>query len=282
MIFIDRQEVIAMLPEGWQAKAKSVTDALLAADGEESRKRIISENEELWRSIKDVLAKVGHHKCWYCETANIRSDNAVDHFRPKNRVAGSSHGGYWWLAFDVKNYRFACTFCNSRRHGEGGTTGGKADHFPLVDGSQRADNPLIPITVETPLLLDPCDYFDTTTLWFDETGQVGVNPDAELVEENVSQRVYASRELYHLDHVRLIEARKRVYLEVLQMCDRADEALVAYKSTKNSISRSLFHDSINALKRMKRDDAPYSAVARCAVLGYRVNSPSAKLIAEAS
>ncbi|MFF7576563.1 HNH endonuclease signature motif containing protein [Streptomyces sp. NPDC008061] len=282
MIFIDRQEVISKLPEGWQAKAKTVTDALLAADGLAARKKIIGENEELWRSIKGVLAKVGHQKCWYCEASEVRSDNAVDHFRPKGRVSGEVHDGYWWLAFDVKNYRFACTFCNSRRHGDGGTTGGKADHFPLAAGSLRADGPLVPISVEIPLLLDPCDYVDTTAVWFDETGQVKVNPAVEAVEENVSLRVSISRTLYHLDHVRLIEARKRVFLEVLQMCDRADEALAAYKTTQNSTARNLFHESINALKRMKKEDSPYSAVAKCAVRGYRGSSPSAKLIAEAS
>lgn len=282
MIFIDRQEVIARLPEGWKAKAKSVTDELREADGAAARKKIIDDNQELWRSIKGVLAAVGHQKCWYCESADIRSDNAVDHFRPKGRVSGASKEGYWWLAFDVRNYRFACTYCNSRRHGEGGTTGGKADFFPLATGSRRADSHLISISVEIPMLLDPCDQFDVTALWFDETGQVNVNPDAEALEENVPDRVAVSRALYHLDHVRLIEARKRIFLEVLQMCDRADEALVAYKETQNVMARSIFHDSINALRRMKKEDAPYSAVAKCAVRGYRRSSPSAKLIAEAS
>ncbi|MDX3544871.1 HNH endonuclease signature motif containing protein [Streptomyces europaeiscabiei] len=280
MIFIDRQEVIAMLPDGWKAEAKTVTDALRAASGSTERKKIIDENDELWRRIKNVLAEVGHNKCWYCETGNIRSDNAVDHFRPKGKVSGTQHGGYWWLAFDVKNYRFACTFCNSRRHGDGGTTGGKADHFPLMPGSRRADSPLIPISVEIPMLLDPCDYFDTTAIWFDETGQVKVNPEAEVIEENVPDRVSISRDLYHLDHVRLIEARKRVFLDVLEMCDQADDALLVYKSTRDAAARTVFRDSINSLKRMRREDAPYSAVAKCAVRGYRSSSPSAKIIAE--
>ncbi len=259
-----------------------MTDALHAASGSAERKEIIADNEELWRSIKSVLAGVGYHKCWYCETAEIRSDNAVDHFRPKGKVSGTGHGGYWWLAFDVKNYRFACTFCNSRRHGDGGTTGGKADHFPLVAGSQRADSPLVSISVEIPMLLDPCDYFDTTAVWFDETGQVKVNPEAEAIEENVPDRVSRSRDLYHLDHVRLIEARKRIFLDVLEMCDQADGALLLYKSTQDATARTVFHDSINALKRMRREDAPYSAVAKCAVRGYRSSSPSAKIIAEVS
>ena len=129
---------------------------------------------------------------------------------------------------------------------------------------------------------DPCDQFDVTALWFHETGQVNVNPDVEALEENVSDRVAESRALYHLDHVRLIEARKRIFLEVLQMCDRADEALVSYRATQDVLVLSVFHESINALRRMKKEDAPYSAVAKCAVRGYRGSSPSAKLIAEAS
>ncbi|MFD5512696.1 hypothetical protein ACFWIB_33720 [Streptomyces sp. NPDC127051] len=282
LIFIDRQEVVEMLPNDWKAKAKSITDTLLATQSDAARKKLIGENEDLWRSIKGVLAKVSHDKCWYCETADVRSDNAVDHFRPKGRVAGvASHQGYWWLAFDVKNYRFACTFCNSRRHGDGGTTGGKADHFPLLDGSQRAGGPSVSISIEIPMLLDPCDYVDTTAIWFDETGQVKVNPEVLAVDDNASDRVCISRDIYHLDHVRLIEARKRIFLGVLDMCDRADNALLTYKSTQDPNARTLFRDSINSLKRMKNRDAPYSSVAICAVKGYRNSSPSAKLVAEA-
>ena len=92
-IFIDRQEVITRLPEGWKAKAKNATDELREVDGAQARKKIIDDNQELWRSIKGVLAAVGHQKCWYCETADIRSDNAVDHFRPREEFPGRAGKG---------------------------------------------------------------------------------------------------------------------------------------------------------------------------------------------
>lgn len=51
--------------------------------------------QAVWRDLKDGLANLLHDKCWYCETAVDRSDNAVDHFRPKGRVsdAANPHAG---------------------------------------------------------------------------------------------------------------------------------------------------------------------------------------------
>ena len=96
-------------------------------------------------------------KCWYCESKQIRLDRHVDHYRPKNSVAEcADHPGYWWLAFRSYNYRYSCTYCNSRRVDQrSGQAGGKADHFPLRDESRRAFSPDDPIDDEQPTLLDP-------------------------------------------------------------------------------------------------------------------------------
>ncbi len=33
-------------------------------------------------------------------------------------LENSENEGYWWLAFDWKNYRYFCTWCNQRRIGK--------------------------------------------------------------------------------------------------------------------------------------------------------------------
>src|SRR5262245_43482425 len=101
----------------WRKKAadadKAVRDGLKKA----------SEFSSVWGELKPEFNKLSHGKCWYCEARQIRSDNAVDHFRPKS--------DYPWLAFSFENYRFACSFCNSpHRHPVTGITQGKSNFFP--------------------------------------------------------------------------------------------------------------------------------------------------------
>src|SRR5437016_3294048 len=73
-----------------------------------------------WSPVKEQMtAKLGN-KCWYTEVELVGADLSIDHYRPR------SH--YWWLAFEVSNYRIACPFANSpKENRESGLTGGKAD-----------------------------------------------------------------------------------------------------------------------------------------------------------
>jgi len=126
MRFIDNRPLLA--PEGWQERADVARNAVID-HGED-----VNAYGAVWRELKDALAELSHDKCWYCEMRQERSDNAVDHFRPK--------AVYRWLAFSLRNFRYACTFCNSRRTDAGtGLTGGKGDHFPLEAGCARAESP---------------------------------------------------------------------------------------------------------------------------------------------
>src|SRR4051812_48374124 len=131
MRYVDAQAVGQNLPDGWAARAKQAEEAVEAAQPA-VRSAAVNARSAIWRDLKDTLKQVSHNKCWYCESIDIRSDNAVDHFRPKAAVADSpAHEGYWWLAFKWENYRFCCTYCNSRRLDDRGNVGGKADRFPL-------------------------------------------------------------------------------------------------------------------------------------------------------
>ena len=94
----------------------------------------VADFSEVWRSAKERLKEVSRGKCWYCEARQMRSDNAVDHFRPKSL--------YPWLAFKLHNFRYACTFCNSiRTNPETGESEGKGDHFPLLRRRERRITP---------------------------------------------------------------------------------------------------------------------------------------------
>ncbi|PDS28226.1 hypothetical protein [Rhizobium phaseoli] len=208
MRWIDQEKI--ELPEGWIAKAaaakKKMEDEDLKPD----------DLADVWTGLKNNFATLSDKRCWICEAPAARSDNAIDHFRPKNRVAEAlkKPSGYKWLAFDYRNFRYICTFCNSRRCDvNGGTAGGKADHFPLRDESVRAYLETDDLDDEEPMLLDPCDEADWRLLGCSvESGHpVAATDDAHDVE-----RVNVSIDLYHLHQ----DALKKLRLTQIRDLDQ--------------------------------------------------------------
>lgn len=99
-------------PQEWCRKAESLTEKLKRLTPEE-RKKLIEKNN-IWGELKEWLLQLSHGKCWYSEAKEIYSFYDVDHFRPKNRAKqldGTERDGYWWLAFDWRNYRISGTAC---------------------------------------------------------------------------------------------------------------------------------------------------------------------------
>lgn len=273
MIHVSLDEVRAAIPVEWFATAAAAkTGCEKAAD----RHTYIKNNDDIWQSIKRQLSRVVHGKCWYCESTNDRADNAVDHFRPKNSVAECpKHGGYWWRAFDWKNYRFSCEFCNSRRiDQESGTDGGKQDHFPLWDETRRATRPEEEDN-EQPLLFDPCCEGDAEFLWFNEDGSPAANPEmCGNADSYPSKRVEESVHWYHLDHQLLVEGRIGIYEEVRRKLGIADKMLKKIQSG-DMTARESFATAIRDLRTMTDRDKRFSATAKCALLSMRGKSPSA-------
>jgi uncharacterized protein (TIGR02646 family) len=113
--------------------------------------------------VRDAMRAMFHRKCAYCETfyAPAMPDD-VEHYRPK--AAYLERGkqrkpGYWWLAMEWSNLLPSCADCNRHRNQEivgtdGRKVAGKANQFPLVDGSVRG-TAKAGVGSETPLLLDP-------------------------------------------------------------------------------------------------------------------------------
>lgn len=184
------------------ALARAAAGTTTAGD----RKKYIDEHAHCWRALRGTLETASMNKCWYCETDRKRTDFAVDHFRPKNRVAEcTSHNGYWWLAFELGNFRLSCTYCNERRVNFE-TDGGKADHFPLVDESARCMTPNGDLELEEPELLDPLAEFDAGLLRFDSDGDVNPRFGTDL-DDIGHQRAAKSIALYHLKDPVLRRAR---------------------------------------------------------------------------
>jgi uncharacterized protein (TIGR02646 family) len=96
--------------------------------------------------VRGVLYALQGNACAYCGRDLDRGD--VDHFRPKSRLRENpSHGGYWWLAYELKNYFLSCRRCNSTY---------KSDRFPLRPRARRVTfQDRTRLLREARLLLDP-------------------------------------------------------------------------------------------------------------------------------
>lgn len=238
-------------PVGWDARAAKAK----ADSGNVTAE--INKRSAIWRDLKDPLADISHDKCWYCEVKQERSDNAVDHFRPKSI--------YPWLAFEKGNLRYSCTYCNSlRKNPETGETEGKADSFPLFNEAQRATVPGQEAH-ENPILLDPCRTQDPGLLDFYADGR----PCARYPEHDArKRRAETSIKTYHLDHPDLVEKRRMLAAEITATINEAD-ALFDQCDTGNPAIDNAFSGLIRTLRNAVSESAELSAFARTILKGAR-------------
>src|SRR5436190_9209784 len=232
MRFIRQQDVQVRLPANWPASISDATRKVLSAvriaarDGRAQgmaggllRKHIykalhnsIDSLADVWSAGKGALAFVSVNKCWYCECRQDRSDLQVDHFRPKGRITGEpAHPGYWWLAFEWRNFRLACTFCNCiREDPETDEKGGKGNRFPIFDDvprMRRASNP-----VDHAKLLDPCVRADVEQLTFRRNGLP--EPVSKDPQSDEFKRAEETIVLFNLRHTRLKRERETLAIEL--------------------------------------------------------------------
>jgi hypothetical protein len=136
-------------PQDWITDAEAVTARLKAAANEAERDEILAQQERLWRDdrIRKWLLEQFANKCWYSEAFDSASSIHVDHYRPKGRakdLSGNESDGYWWLAFDWRNYRICGQLLNVK----------KSDVFPILEGARATQDP-VSLELECPVLIDP-------------------------------------------------------------------------------------------------------------------------------
>jgi len=187
---------------------------------DEKKGKAIKDNSDKWRAFKPELWKLGDMKCWYSE-ANIECNLAeIEHFRPKSRVTGEEHSGYWWCAYKWENYRIAHPLVNKRLTDyQTGKLGGKGCYFPLRDGCKRASCEDEQAN-EEPVLLDPVSLSDCELIVFDSSNGV---PIPRYSEEEEAWRHFRAKEsisFYHLDEGSWNAYREDIMKAVSNICDR--------------------------------------------------------------
>ena len=117
------------------------------------------------KAVKDVLRRMHHDKCCYCETKQYTPAYLhVEHFRPKgavrqSRAQDNEFPGYYWLAYCWDNLLLACFECNVTY---------KNTMFPLANPTQRAQSHNDDITREQELFVNPIAEDPRGHIRFDE------------------------------------------------------------------------------------------------------------------
>jgi len=162
----------------WIVKSNKILQELKAESDSQKRSVIIYKNRTHWREqgLLEFLKDLSHGKCWYTEAYFSAEYPHIEHFRPKNCARNEHwercHDGYWWLAFDIENYRLSKPMPNIR----------KGTYFPLRERSQAVCEPDRALSRETPMLIDPTDQHDAQLISFNSLGypEPCPNPPLEL------------------------------------------------------------------------------------------------------
>jgi uncharacterized protein (TIGR02646 family) len=235
----------------WVARAESLTKQLLRPGLKETdRHELIKDNERLWRDLEPWLRSLSHGKCWYSEARDCATHWHVDHFRPKNEVKdldGQKYEGYWWLAFDWRNYRLAGSAPNIR----------KSSKFPVRHG-RWACKPDDDLDDEFPYLLDPVCPEDPSLLGFDDQGKA---MPAEPHEPWHRERAEVSIEILNLNYDSLKRGRKRVWDECMRHARDVLDCKDTIQKTASISKKQRLQDGVLALKKMVAPEAEFSAVA---------------------
>jgi uncharacterized protein (TIGR02646 family) len=240
----------------WLAKSDQLTRQLIALheSGDiEARNKLIDDNAEHWREIRNWLLRLSHNKCWFSEARDIYSHMDVEHFRPKKKAKeldGTVRDGYWWLAFDYTNLR-ACGNVGNRK---------KDTWFPLKTGSLRSTYDNRCEESEVPYLLDPTDPYDVTLIAFNEEGNAIPAPG---ISEWETQRVEETiKRLKFNEHNPLTEERKRIWQEMSREIELYLTAKSRCSYGGNPAAKQKIRDHLRIIYSMTRESSELSSVAR--------------------
>lgn len=244
------------------------TVAVVAETDPAKRTDLITKYRPRWVALRRAMEELSHGKCWYIECRNLGTDDDVDHYRPKGRISeDSDHPGYYWLAFSWRNLRLSCQRANrARTSPETGVTGGKADHFPLIDPDSRARGPADDLQLETPAILDPTNPADPPLLTFLPNGEADLSPEYKG-NDVLEKRFDQTRLCLNLNWPTFRDARTELYNRIRILVERGT-GLAPDRPWAENPSEA-FQDIMRDLIKLMSAEEEYSSAARIYVESFR-------------
>lgn len=234
--------------QDWLDRADALTNLLLAAPTPEEKTTIIEDNQTMWGELKQHFCDVLQRKCWYSESVNDYAHCHVDHFRPKSRAVdedGTDRGGYWWLAFNWRNYRYAAPAGNVR----------KKDYFHV--NANKANLPDDSLENEDIRFLDPTDPEDPNKLMFSNEGIISPK-DINTGSRDYVQAEYTIRRM-NLNMEGLKEGRKSKYRKAARLIREIEKLLTQQQITFDMARRQVIKAKQLELLELAGKYSEYSA-----------------------
>lgn len=249
--------------DAWKVEAQEITNLILAEADLAARHRLIDCYQAHWRKPELInwLSDIGHEKCWYTETKFGGDYQELEHFRPKKGVKerdGSTHHdhpGYYWLAFDLDNYRL----CKRRPNAK------KSIFFPIVDERNRACCSTDDCCDELPLFLDPMDEEDCLLLSFNDDGKpcpaIGIeNQDIERVNFTID-KYFLDERILNLRRAETWNTARDLYYKYLNGMKDAKSTPRDKVAKRESAKKDL-----EKLKALLKSDKEFTSVARASLI----------------
>lgn len=259
MIKIKFPQVIPPEIQTWKDTATAYTKEILAAQTIDEKHKLIDKYKNHWRNPELIrwLSQLSHDKCWYTDTKFGGDYQEVEHFRPKKFTKNTdgkiitTHAGYYWLAFELDNYRL----CKRRPNAKKGT------YFPIVDERLRANDHNFDWRDELPFFLDPLDEEDYLLLSFDDNGKPV--PAADIEDQDIV-RVQFTIDKYYLDEELLNRRRADTWITCRNLFNQYLNTMKRIKSMPNDQvgARAQAKKDLELLKSMLSETEEFSFVAR--------------------
>ncbi|WP_455914687.1 hypothetical protein [Pseudomonas syringae] len=244
--------------KAWIKKAGQVTKELNSKKTSIERHEIIKKHEKLWGEIglKNWLLKLSSDKCWYTEVKHGADYPEVEHFRPK-KEAKNDEGtivtdGYYWLAFNLSNYRLSKPMPNRK----------KGTSFPIEDETRRANNHNQCHLDERPWFLDPLSPRDHMLLSFNDNGKsVPENGTTPLQKRRVTFTITK----FGLNHGLLNRRRKEVWKSCRDLYYRYCRLTLEAERTGSLRTEASAEAALEEIIKLIKPSAEFSSVAKSAL-----------------
>jgi|SRR6185369_16587285 len=287
MIYIDLNTFIPS--DEWRYTAFHLDAELKSKSSIDERIQFIDDNRTFWSQLKNQFPY--SDKCWYSEAKESVSIYEVEHFRPtkatvktasvlkgkkglapfeelrKDWIKATKYkgGGYWWLAFNYKNYRNCGKKINSI----------KSIRFPLRLKSFIAYLETDDYTKEDVILLDPTKEGDPELLTFEPDGKV--KPTITDSNDSRNLRAFVSIDVYGLNKIdALVKHRETKWADCYKAIRRAMDKFNEIKKSESTGDLISFHRFFNEFMDFVENDikpaieptSQFSSVAKACVLSY--------------
>lgn len=244
--------------KAWLNKVKDANKELNKVKPTAEHHAYIERKKTLWADddLKEWLLSLSKDKCWYTEVKHGADYPEVEHFRPKKSAKNENSlvvsDGYYWLAFNLTNYRISKGMPNRK----------KGTFFPVVDGARRANDHTMCHLDERPWFLDPLSPRDHMLLSFNDNGKAVPEIGVTGLQKT---RVSFTIKHFGLNHGLLNRRRKEVWKTSRQLYAKYCRLTITAELSGSMRAEGKAEEALEQVMQLIKPSAEFSSVAKAAL-----------------